>query len=139
MTFLSKLGAAIAQGIAIVTGVWPLVSGLFGSKAKPATAIETTVVNDLTQIGQIVTSTEALLGPGTGPQKLAKAGPLIYNVLTTSEAFAGHKVANPTAALAAATALGGDLADFMNALSPDTVQTTGKPLPAPTPTPSTGA
>lgn len=124
MTFLKKLGQVLAQGIALATGIWPLVSPLFGSKAQQAGTVAGTVVNDLTQIAQIVTSTEAIIQtPGSGAAKLEAAGPLVYNVLVTSEAFAGHKIANPDAAKAAAAKLTSAVADFMNALSPDGIKT----------------
>lgn len=77
MTFLAKLGSFLAKGIALLTGLGPLILPLFGSKAQAASGIAGTVVNDLTAIGQVVVSAEAILGPGTGPAKLAAAAPLV--------------------------------------------------------------
>lgn len=138
MTFLKKLGQVLAQGIAVVTGIWPLVAPFFGSKTQQAGNAVSTVVNDLTNIAQVITSAEAMnQTPGSGVDKLRGASPLVYNILVTSEAFAGHKVADPPAAQQAATELTSALADFMNALSPDGIKTAGNPLPAPAPLPPT--
>jgi len=90
MTFLKKLGSFLAQGIALATGVWPLVAPLFGSNAKVQNT-GTTIINDLTSIGGIVVQAEALIqSSGSGPAKLAAAAPLVANIVKTSELVAGH-------------------------------------------------
>jgi len=94
MTFLAKLGSFLARGIAILTGLTPLISPLFGSKAAEAGEYLGKAVNDLTAVGQVVVSAEALLGAGTGPAKLAAAAPLIANIVKTSELVSGHQIAN---------------------------------------------
>lgn len=142
MTFLSKLGSLLAKGLALATGVWPLVSGLFGSSAKAQQAQQTgnTVINDLTQIGQIVVQAEALIqAPGSGAQKLAAATPLVVNIVKTSELVSGHKIANETLFIQGCTDLTSAIAEVLNSLSPDSVNTaSGSPTPAiPAPTKQT--
>jgi hypothetical protein len=130
MTFLKKLGQILAQGIAMFAGIYPLVAPLFGSNASKVSSVGATVVNDLTNIAQVVVTAEAMYQtPGSGALKVGAAGPLVYNILKTSEAFAGHKVADEAKALAASIAMASAVADFMNALKPDNLQTQGKELP----------
>lgn len=130
MTFLKKLGSYLAQGIALATGIWPLVSGLFGSKAQAGI----TVINDLTAVGQVVVQTEAILQtPGSGAAKLAAAAPLVANIVKTSELVSGHQIANETLFIQGCTDLTNAVAEILNALSPNTVQASGKAVPTPIP------
>jgi hypothetical protein len=129
MTFLKKLGSILAQGIAVATGVWPLVSGLFGSNTK-AQQTGTTIVNDLSSIGAVVVQAEALIqGTGTGSQKLAAAAPLVANIVKTSELVAGHQIANETLFIQGCTDLTNAVAEILNSLSSNGVQAQGKALP----------
>ena len=129
MTFLKKLGSFLAQGIAIATGVWPLVSGLFGSNTKMQNG-GTTIINDLTSIGQVVVQIEALLQqPGTGVAKLGAAAPLVANIVKTSELVAGHKIKNETLFIQGCTDLTSAVAEILNSLDSGAVQSTGSPVP----------
>lgn len=142
MTFLKKLGSVLAQGIALATGVWPLVSRFFGAGTAAAN-VATTVVNDLTQIGQVVVQAETMFqGAGTGPQKLAAATPLVANVIKTSELVSGHKIANEAGFTKACQEITSAVADLLNSLDAAAIYTYGKPLPlapAAAPAPPTGA
>jgi hypothetical protein len=137
LTFLKKLGTYLAEGIAIASGVWPLVSPLFGSSAK-AQNTGTTIINDLTTIGQVVVQAEALIqGTGTGPQKLAAAAPLVANIVKTSELVSGHKIANDTLFIQGCTDLTSAVAEILNSLDAGAVNSSGKPVtPAPAPSPA---
>ncbi len=132
MTFLSKLGAFLAKGIAVLTGIMPILQPYLGSKS----ATVNTAVNDFTQIGGVVLQAEALIqGSGTGPQKLAAAAPLVANIVKTSELVSGHKIANETLFIQGCTDLTNAVAEILNSLSPDGVNSSGQPLPpAPAPT-----
>jgi len=134
MTFLSKLGKFLAQGISMAAGVWPLVAPLFGSKVSSATA--TIVGNDLTSVGQVVVQAEALIqGSGTGPQKLAAAAPLVANIVKTSELVAGHSIANESLFIQGCTDLTNAVAEILNSLSTANVNSSGTPVPTvPSPT-----
>jgi hypothetical protein len=147
VTFLKKLGSILAQGIAVATGVWPLVSGLFGSSTK-AQQTGTTVINDLTSIGQVVVQTEALIQtPGSGATKLQAAAPLVANIVKTSELVSGHQIANEALFIQGCTDLTNAVAEILNSLSANNLKTGGSPtpsVPAPTsvpsaPVPPTGA
>jgi len=129
MTFLKKLGSILAQGIAVATGVWPLVSGLFGSNTK-AQNTGTLIINDLTSIGQVVVQAEALIqSTGSGPQKLAAAAPLVANIVKTSELVSGHKIANEALFIQGCTDLTSAVAEILNSLDSGSLQTAGKPTP----------
>lgn len=133
VTFLSKLGSVLAKGLAVFTGVWPLVSPYFGSNTKIQQAVSTGV-NDLTAIGQIVVQAEAIIQtPGSGAQKLAAAAPLVANVIKTSEMISGHQIANEKQFIQGCTDLTSAVAEILNSLSPNSVNTA--PGPAVTPIP----
>lgn len=135
MTFLAKLGSFLAKGIAILTGLTPLLSPLFGANAAGAAGVAGKVVNDLTSVGQVVVSAEALLGAGSGPAKLAAAAPLVANIVKTSELLSGHQIANETLFMQGVTDLTNAVAEILNSLGPDSVKSSGQPLPvAPAPT-----
>jgi hypothetical protein len=128
MTFLAKLGKFLAQGISMAAGIWPLVSPIFGSNAK-VQATGTTVINDLTTIGQVVVQAEALIqGAGTGPQKLAAATPLIVNIVKTSELVSGHQIANESLFIQGCTDLTNAVAEILNSLSSNNINPNGQPL-----------
>jgi hypothetical protein len=130
MTFLSKLGSFLARGIAILTGLEPLVAPLFGSHAQQAAGIATTIANDLTSIGQVVVSAEAVFQtPGSGSQKLAAAAPLVTNIVKTSQLVSGHKIANEALFVQGCTNITNGVAQVLNALSPDNVNSQGQPVP----------
>src|ERR1700720_2033755 len=129
MTFLAKLGSFLARGIAILTGLTPLISPLFGSKAQQATNVSGTIVNDLTAVGQVVVSAEAILGAGTGPAKLAAAAPLVANIVKTSELVSGHKIANEALFIQGCTDLTNAVAEILNSLDAGAVQSQGQPIP----------
>ena len=95
MTFLKKLGQVLAKSLTIageVTGLFPFIQPLLGSgKAAQVTG---TVVNDFNAMLQQVTTIETALQGKPGTEKLTAAIPLISNVIKTSEAVAGKKIAN---------------------------------------------
>jgi hypothetical protein len=127
MTFLKRLGQVLAQGIAVAAGVWPLVSQFFGAKVQQAVP---TVINDLTQIGGIVTQVEAVIQtPGSGAIKLQAAVPLVANVVKTSEMVSGHKIANDALFIEGCTDITSGTAKILNSLDAGAVQTSGKPIP----------
>lgn len=132
MTFLSKLGKFLAEGVAVLTGLGPLITPYLGAKAS---AVVTTTTNDLTAVGSVVVQAEALLGAGTGPAKLAAAAPLVANIVKTSELVSGHSIANETLFIQGCTDLTNAVAEILNSLSTSGVNSSGQPLPAsPTPT-----
>ena len=140
-TFLSTLGKYLAEGIAVLTGIEPIVAPLFGSKAQQAASTATTVVNDLNSIAQVVVSAEALIQtPGSGAQKLQAATPLVANILKTSQLLSGHQIANETLFLQASTDITNGVAELLNSLDAKSLKSSGQPQPAapatPTPEPA---
>jgi hypothetical protein len=126
MSFLAKLGTALARGIAILTGLEPLIAPLFGSKANAAAGAVVKVANDLNAVAQVVVTAEALIQtPGSGAAKLAAAAPLVVNIIKTSEIVSGHKIANEQLFLQGCTDLTSAMAEILNALDGGTVKSTG--------------
>ena|SRR5215472_856864 len=115
-TFLGKLGKYLAEGVAVASGVWPLVQPFFGSGTKAAQTVPV-VINDLTSIGSIVVQAEALIQtPGSGAQKLAAAAPLVENIVRTSELVVGHKIADQAGFTKGCTDLTSAVAEILNSL-----------------------
>ncbi len=128
-TFLGKLGKALAQGLAIAAGVGPIIEPFLGSKVQTAV---TTGVNDLTSIGQLVATAEAMIqAPGSGAAKLAAASPLVAQIISTSELVAGKKITNEALFTKACQEITGGVADLLNSLDAGAVNTSGNPLPPP--------
>lgn len=122
MTFLKKLGTILANVAGIAVGVGPIIQPFLGQ--GKAAQVEGTVVNDLTQISQIVTMVEAVVQtPGSGAQKLAAATPLVLQILKTSQAFAGKKIANEVLAEKGAADIVTGVVEFMNAINGDEAKT----------------
>ena len=127
-TFLGKLGKALAEGVAIAAGVGPILQPFLGS-SKAATVLNTGV-NDLTSIGQLVATAEAMFQTaGSGAAKLAAAAPLVQQIITTSQLVSGKKVANQAAFTKACQEITAGVADLLNSLDASTVQTSGTPVP----------
>jgi hypothetical protein len=141
MTFLKKLGqilATVFSGfLSAAPIVGPLLTGFLGSNAKAASTV-TTIINDLTSIGQVVVQTEAILqGDGNGAQKLAAATPLVANIVQTSELVSGHKIVNEALFIAGCQKITSGVADVLNSLDssklpnpPATASTASAPLPS---------
>jgi len=130
MSFLSKLGQFLARGIAILTGLEPLIAPLFGSKANQAAGVVAKVSNDLNAIAQIVVTAEAVIQTsGSGAMKLAAAAPLVTNIVRTSEIVSGHEIANESLFIQGCTNITSGVAQVLNALKPDNVKSQGQALP----------
>lgn len=117
MTFLKKLGQFLAEAVALAVGIGPLINPFLGAKAAH---IESTAVNDLTQMGSIIAMVEAVnQTPGSGADKLKAATPLILQVLRTSQAFSGKHVENEALAEEGASDIAQGIAKFMNSIHAD--------------------
>lgn len=126
MTFLAKLGKYLAEGIALLSGLGPLISPLLGSSASKTQNVITTATNDLTAVGQVVVQAEALIQtPGSGATKLAAAAPLVATIVKGSELVSGHKIANETLFIQGATDLTSAVAEILNSLDSGAVQSSG--------------
>lgn len=122
MNFLKKLGQILANAAGIAVGIGPIIQPFLGS--GKAAQIEGTVVNDLTQVAQIVTMTEAVMQtPGSGAQKLASATPLVLQVLKSSQAFTGKKIKDEALAEKGAQEVVQGVVDFMSSIEEDEAKT----------------
>lgn len=116
MTFLKKLGQILAKAVGVATSVGPVVSPFLGAKS----AIAGTIVNDLTAIGQVVVSAEALIqGDSKGTERLTSSAPLVANVVRTSELVSGHEIANEALFLEGCNDITSGTAKVLNSLKPD--------------------
>lgn len=130
MTFLAKLGKYLAMGVAVLSGLGPLISPFFGANAQKAAGVEGTVVNDLTAVGQVVVTTEAVIQtPGSGAAKLAAAAPLVANIVKTSELVSGHSIQNESLFIQGCTNITQGVAQVLNSLSAANVKSQGQALP----------
>ena len=118
MTWLKKFGLAVLKIGQVFLGIEPLAAGIVGAAAPGNTSI----VNDLTRIGQAVTTVEAVFAAvsdpaaKTGADKLKAASALTMQILETSQMIAGKKIKNEAAFAAAAQTITGGVADLLNAL-----------------------
>jgi len=108
-----------------------LIAPLFGSKANAAAGVVTKIANDLTAVGQIVVTAEALIQtPGGGAAKLSAAAPLVVNIVRSSELISGHEIADEALFLQGCTNITSGVAQVLNSLKSDNVKSQGKSLPA---------
>lgn len=115
MNFLKKLGQILANAAGIAVGVGPIIQPFLGS--GKAAQVEGNVVNDLTQVAQIVTMAEAVITtPGSGAQKMAAATPLVLQVLKSSQAFTGKKIKDEALAEKGASEVVQGIVDFMSSI-----------------------
>ena len=127
-TFLSKLGKVLGTVVniaGIAAGVGPILQGFLGSAGAAKAAVTVgTVTNDLTAIGGVVVQAEAIIQtPGSGSAKLAAATPLVANIIQTSELLSGKKIANEALFIQGSQKITSGMADVLNALHPDAVNT----------------
>ncbi len=125
MKFLSKLGQAILKGVAIVSGIAPVISQIPGASGPVQT-----ISQDLAQIAQIIAQVEVIgqkLGH-RGPDKLSAAAPLVEQVLLQSSLLANRKIDKNRADLFSqgSKKIADGIADVLNSLHEDEVQTESK-------------
>lgn len=124
MNFLKKFGLAMLKVTQIVTGLGPIVAA-----AVPQTAgVVTAVTGDLQLLAGEIATVEAI-GQALsipGAQKATAAAPLIAQIVLQSTLMVGKHIADEALFTKACTALGGDIADLLNSLQGNAVQTENK-------------
>lgn len=112
MGFLKKLGNILLKITQVVTGVGPILGGKAG-------AVDT-VIDKLTQIGEVVTLVEAfgqaVSQPLPGIEKLKGVTPVVAQIILTSSLVAGRKIADPVKFEAGAQQIAAGVADVLNSL-----------------------
>ena len=124
MNFLKKFGAAILKVTQIVTGIGPI----FSAAVPQASNAITVATSELQQLAGVIGTVEAI-GQAVnlpGVQKAAAAGPLVAQVILQSTFMAGKRIADEALFTKACTAIGGDIADLLNSLQGNAVQTENK-------------
>jgi hypothetical protein len=131
LTFLKKLGQAVAQGVATFAGIEPFIAPLIGGKAD---AVISRVSDVFTQASQIVAMIEvAFQGDGRGAEKLQAALRLIPTIIKSSELMAGKKIVNEQLFIAGCSDFANALVKIWNSVDPKAVDKSGDPLPIPPP------
>ena len=113
MSFLKKLGQVIAKGISVVAEYGPLALR-FVPGAGPIVAA---VTSELTQIAQIIVLIEAAFqAPGSGPDKLKAATPLVAQAILNSSLVAGHEIHDQALFLQGSSKIADGTVDVLNSL-----------------------
>lgn len=117
MGFLKKLGQILVRATEIAVGIGPIASQYFPAQA----GVITTVVNDLTAVGQAVVQAEVFgqaLGL-PGPDKLKAAIPAALQIFRQSQIVHGRKVKDEAKFTAAVAQITGGVADLLSSLDDD--------------------
>lgn len=124
MKFLTKLGQIINRALQVVGILSPVIQ----VESPKAGSIVQTVSADLVDVAGVITNVEAF-GQALalkGPDKLkASVGP-VSQIILQSTLLANHKIAQPDLFTQGATKIADGMADVLNSLNPDGIQTTNK-------------
>lgn len=126
MTFLKKLGQIISTVAGVFTGFSP-----FLQKEVPQTGQVIQIISkDLSAVMDQVAYIESIgqLKGLAGPEKAKLLGPIVANILLGSATLAGKKVANQPLFLQGCQEIGAGVADILNSLHEDSVQTVTQKL-----------
>jgi len=124
MTFLKTLGAILVKGLQIAIGFAPVAQAAFPQASVAIQAVE----DKLQKIAGIIVQTEAI-GQALqlpGAQKLTAAAPLVAQEILSSSILVGHVIANPTLFQQGSQKIADGMADVLNSLQPDAIQTQNK-------------
>ncbi len=119
MNFLKKLGLAVAQIAATVTGFGPILNTFLPAKVQ---AEAVTVESDFTKMAGQVATVESVFAATsdpaakTGSQKLIAAAPLVSMVVKGSELLAGKKIVDQAKYEAGVTSVTSGIADILSSL-----------------------
>jgi hypothetical protein len=115
LSFLKQLGQILVTATSVVTGIGiPYAKTTATDKDDAFLAVAKDKLDEA--FGAIVGAEmfgQALNLPG--PDKAKAAAPALFQILLGSKLIAGKKPKDPAKAKAAAEAMGGSLADFLNA------------------------
>ena len=119
LTFLSKAGKIILEGINVFTGF--NLGGLITRVDPKAGEYVQTISKDLAQIGDAITTAEAMgqAIAAPGAQKLTMAAPLVAQILLDSAVVAGKPIANQDLFSQGAKKIADGMADVLNSIHPD--------------------
>lgn len=124
MTFLKMLGNILTKTLQVVMGFGPLVA-----QAVPQAAGVVTLLEDkLQKIANLVVQAEAI-GQAlnlAGPDKLKAITPLVAQEILSSSLLVGHVIADEALFLKGSASIGSGVADVLNSLKGDAIQTENK-------------
>ncbi len=124
MKFLTKLGQIVLKAVQIYTGFEPIAQ-----MALPGHEGQFQVISkDLAAIAQVIGQVEAVgqvLGT-PGADKLRAATPLVAQVVLQSALLANHQINDPALFQGGCQKLADGMADILNSLKDDGIQTVNK-------------
>lgn len=124
MTWLSKVGTVLAKIVGFISGLTPLIGNTFGGQAAAVTTQVGTSLDQALGVIQVAEAMFAATGAAkTGPQKLQAATPFISKLLLATETLAHAKIQDAAKFNAAAEGITSALADLLNSLDPNSLQT----------------
>lgn len=124
LSFIKKIGLAVAKGIGVAVKVAPTAAEVVGIVAPQYSGIATTVQNDLAAIAAVVVNVQqigAVLGT-EGPEKLRAAAQQVTQILLQSAIIAGHPVIDPAKFNLGSTKITDGVYDILNSISGANVQ-----------------
>lgn len=130
ITFLSEIGKVLAIGLRVIGVFEPIVQQVY-PKADPIVVTVDTLFQRLSSAIVSAEKNGKLLGL-SGADKARLAAADFSQIFLAIADAAGHKVANGPAVTTSMTTMAGSFADFLNAMSHETIQT-APPNPVPPP------
>lgn len=119
MSFLKKLGQAIAIAGTTAQAVGPIVAPMLGNKGEKVLS----TITDLTAIGTTILQVEVMFAGKTGPEKFAAALTQIGPMIRTSGLVAGRKIADENMMQKGINGIAQGVVDVLNSLSAESVKT----------------
>jgi hypothetical protein len=123
MSFLKKFGQVILKVVGLASGFEPMLQPLLGTLGSKVSAIEQTVVGDLTKIAGVIGTAEAMIGAindpnaKTGADKLKAATPFVAQVVQSTEFMLGKKIHDTALFAQGCTKITDGMADVLNSIT----------------------
>lgn len=120
MTFLKRFGMLLLKATQVVTGIAPVYQN-----DPHASSVIQEIQTDLGSISAVIGSIEAV-GQALnlpGPEKLKAAAPQVAQVILRSALLAKHKIKDETLFAQGSTKIADGMADILNSLDADGVDT----------------
>ena len=118
MTFLKKLGAILAKGAAVLTGISPFFPQYEGQTAKARDILD----EILDTVVKVEAFSAALAQPVPGPEKLKAASPIVAQLILKSNLLTNKKISNPTLFQEGVAKVTNGMVDILNSIDPNEVK-----------------
>lgn len=115
--WFKKITEVALKGLALATGVMPLIQGFAPSKASEMAHLS----DDLTKIAGMVTTVEligaSITSPLPGAEKLKAASPLVAQVILQAEFMVGKHIKDEARFKQGVASLSSGMADVLSSIS----------------------